>query len=139
MVVIKTTSKAMASLQPKHRRVVSTKTRLDLFQQTKRHVVHKLTPEELKKQKERRENKRTLVDTAMAKAMAKVKEAAKDLAKEVGGSEEVWNRKLMQNARIGVTQREPNRWNAFVSKRMEDINASQYMALRGYEYYSYSS
>ena len=62
-----------------------------------------------------------------------VKEAAKDLAKEVGGSEEVWNRKLMQNARIGVTQREPNRWNAFVSKRMEDINASQYMALRGYE------
>lgn len=123
MVVIKTALKAMASLQAKHRRVLSVKTRSDLFHQTKRHIVHKFTPEERKEQKERREKGRKATNKAMVDAMKKVKAAAGDIAKELGGSKRHWHRKLMQNARIHVTQRKTNRWNAFLSKRLEEINA----------------
>ena len=123
MVAIKVTKQVMASLQAKHRRVLSAKIRSDLFHQTKRLVVHKLTPEEKKGRATRRKSRKEVVDTKMAEAMRKVREAAEQLAKDLGGETAHWHRKLMQNARIGVTRREPNRWNAFLSKQLEELNA----------------
>lgn len=122
MVVVKMSQNALASLQAKHRRVLSTKTRSDLFYQARRQVVHKLTPEERKGRNQRRKNDRDKVGLAMAAAVKRVRVVASDLSKKLGGSLERWHRKLMQNARIARARRKPNRWNAFLSKRLEEIN-----------------
>ena len=124
MVAIKTTLAAMASLQPRHRRVLSTKTRSDIFHQMKRHVVHKFTPEERKEISKRRSTRKDKVEKALAQAVVDIRATAQKVANELGGEMEYWRRKLMQNARIAVTRRKVNRWNAFLSKRLEEINAS---------------
>lgn len=71
------------------------------------------------------ERKKTIADAVDA-AQARVREQAEILQSELGGhSIEYYQQGLAQLARIAESEREPNRWNAFIKDEIEKANIGE--------------
>lgn len=112
-------------MQAKHRKVRSSKTRTDLHLHKIRPGGKVLTPAEKGERHKTRVEKKEKVDNKMKDARSRIWTIAVEMSVELGNTPEYWHRRLMQNARIAKSTRKPNRWNAYTSIKLEEINAGK--------------
>ncbi|KAK7685836.1 hypothetical protein QCA50_011182 [Cerrena zonata] len=124
MVVIETTRVLMRRLAPKHRRILTSRSRTDVHLKLKRtRVYHKLTPAEKMAQGKKRAERRKRLNDRLKDCDATIWSLAVGLATDFGYNAHHWYHRMMQNARIAKSERKVSRWNAFVALTLEAINA----------------
>ena len=84
-----------------------------------------LTPEERKERDKRQENLQKYTQEKIAEAREAIREITEGLAADLGKSPTHWHRCLMQLARISLSERATSWWNAFLSIRLQEINAGK--------------
>lgn len=128
MVVAEKSRVLMRRLEPNQRKTLTSKTRTDIhLQQKKNRIYHKLTAAERKAQGERRDEKRTALNTRLNGCDAALWEMAEGMATDFGYDALHWYHFILQNARISKSRRKVNRWNAFVAITLESVNASKHL------------
>ena len=84
-----------------------------------------LTPEEQKERDKRQENLQKYTEEKIAEAREAIKVITEGLAAALGKSPTHWHRCLMQLSRISLSERATSWWNAFLSIRLQEINAGK--------------
>lgn len=126
MAVTETSRILLKRVQAKHRKIRSSKTRTDLHLQKSRPGGKVLTPAEKTVRNQTRQDKRDRVNNKMKDARGRMWAIAVEFSAEFGNTPEYWHQRMMQNARVAKSTRKPNRWNAFVSVQLEEINTSKF-------------